>query len=145
MYFSACGAPKFALRSERAFEEIARAWRASLLWRRVHQFIWSPRIDTSEIHSSTCGIFLRMRRHYPAARYSSSVECCSRSRCAPSTGFFAALPDSKLRAPLLLGDAGSSLVRPGCNHPPAVLPGDSICKSGSARSVSVGTWCRICA
>ena len=69
MYFSACGAPKFALRSERAFEEIARAWRASLLWRAVYLSIWSPRRDTSEIHSSACGLFMRMPRHYPAVSY----------------------------------------------------------------------------
>ena len=43
------GAPKFSLRSERAFEEIARAWRASLLWKALHQFVVGHRCATSEI------------------------------------------------------------------------------------------------
>ena len=46
------------------------------------------------------------------------LECCSPSPHAPSTGSFAHPPDSKLRARLLLGDAGSALVRPPFDHPP---------------------------
>ena len=36
MYFFCMRAPKFPLRSERPFEEIARAWSAALLWKALH-------------------------------------------------------------------------------------------------------------
>ena len=36
MYFFCMRAPKFPLRSERPFEETARAWKAALLWKALH-------------------------------------------------------------------------------------------------------------
>ena len=69
MFFSACGAPKFDLRSERPFQEIARHGGPRLLWRAVYLSIWSPKCDSQDLNSSTCGLSMRMRRHGPAARY----------------------------------------------------------------------------
>ena len=40
-----------------------------LLWRGVHQFIWSPRCDSQDLNSSTCSLSMWMRRHGPAGGY----------------------------------------------------------------------------
>ena len=77
MYFSACGAPKFPLRSERAFEEIARHGGPRLLWRGVHQFIYLLEPLPPQVRIARTSILRRaaflcamwMRRHGPAGGY----------------------------------------------------------------------------
>ena len=61
--------PKFALRSERAFEEIARAWSASLLWKALHQFMVGHRCATSDIKFMACGLKHADPEHNPAVGY----------------------------------------------------------------------------
>ena len=69
MYFSACVATKFALRSGSAFEEIARAWSASLLWKALHQFMVGHRCATSAITFQTFELVPADPEHNPAVGY----------------------------------------------------------------------------
>ena len=61
--------PKFALRSERAFEEIARAWSAALLWKALHQFMVGHRCATSAITFQTFELIPADPEHNPAVGY----------------------------------------------------------------------------
>ena len=61
--------PKFALRSERAFEEIARAWSAALLWKALHLRMVGHRCATSEVKFMACGLKHADPEHNPAVGY----------------------------------------------------------------------------
>ena len=61
--------PMFALRSERAFEEIARAWSAALLWKALHLRMVGHRCATSDIKSMACGLKHADPEHNPAVGY----------------------------------------------------------------------------
>ena len=69
MYFLCMRVPKFALRSERAFEEIARAWRAALLWKALHLRMVGHRCATSAVLVQTFELIPADPEHIPAAGY----------------------------------------------------------------------------
>ena len=69
MYFFCMRAPKFPLRSERAFEEIARAWRAALLWKALHLRMVGHRCATSAIPFQTFELVPADPEHNPAVGY----------------------------------------------------------------------------
>ena len=62
---------------------------------------------------------LRIRSTTRRPGTSTIVECCTPTPHATSTGFFAHPPDTKLRAPLSLVDAGTAPGRPSFDRPPS--------------------------
>ena len=69
MYFFCMRAPKFPLRSERAFEEIARHGGPRLLWKALHLRMVGHRCATSAITFQTFELVPADPEHNPAVGY----------------------------------------------------------------------------